>query len=145
MRKLLAVTLAAVLVMGVAPAAHAGRFEDHRRVRKCHGIEWQRGPAKVARLVRCVARAFDPPGTPDYALAIARCESGLIPRVIGGAGDNYLGLYQFHRDRWRGIARHYVKPLELRNLRWQNAEAQAIAAARIARGRGSWAGYWSCA
>lgn len=144
MRKTIAV-LAVAGIIATAGPAEAGMFEDHRRVAKCHGIEWQRGQAKVARLIGCVTRAFDPPGTPDYALGIARCESGLNPRVIGGAGDNYVGLYQFNRSTWPAVAAHWVAPLELHNLRWANAEAQAIAASRIARSRGTWAGYWACA
>lgn len=124
-------------------AANAGRLSDHPRVLACHQIEWEKSKAATARLIRCASRVWNAPNTPDYAVCIAEHESGLYAKAIGGSNNHYVGLYQFYIYNWNGIANKYIKPLEINNLRWQNGEANIIAAMRIAHMRGTWDGYWT--
>ena len=144
MLKILASLLFVTVVVGFPTEVRA--HGDHgRRVMRCHRIDWSESRTKMARLIRCVANVWNSPGTADYAVAIARCESGLNPNVIGGSNNHYLGLYQFYYRNWDRLARKYIKPLGFNNTRWRNGEVNAILAVRVAKTRGSWSGYWSCA
>lgn len=109
-----------------------------RRAQRCHGIQG------IVRLIRCEARVFRSPGGPSKAVAVARCESNLNPSVRGGSNNHYVGLFQWYEPNWAEIARKWVRPVGLHNLRWQNPEANTIAAVRLARSLGTWEGYWAC-
>lgn len=97
---------------------------------------------KVPHIIRCTAKRFGI--DPDYAIRVARCESGLRPHAIGGTNDLYYGLYQHRIDlwpgRWQWVGRH---------PRWEVANdpldphANALVTMRMVRAVG-W-GPWECA
>jgi hypothetical protein len=118
-------------------------LSDHPRVLACHGIPWEQGQRFVARLIWCAARTWEAPGSPSYAVDIARCESGLNPSVVGSGIHG--GLFQHVLSAWPGRAAKYLDPLELNDQRWQSAEANTIVAMRMSRADGTWSQQWSCA
>lgn len=138
---LLALVMAAALIV-VADRASAGPFEDHRRVRLCHDIEWERGTYQVARLVRCAHRVWDAPGTPAQSVARFSCESGLFPRAYNPNGP-YVGIAQHALSAWDERVARYIRPLEFHATYWGNAEINVIAAMRMAKQDGDWH-QWGC-
>lgn len=125
-------TIAAVgLVLMLAAPAQAS---EHPRVDRC------RGTSSVGRMVRCVARSFDSPGTPRYAEQIGRCESGLRPRAVSASGT-YIGLFQHARTQWLARWHHWGRPLGVGRA-WWNALSAAVVSVRMAR-VATWSP-WSC-
>jgi hypothetical protein len=141
---LLAAAVVALALAAAAPAAAS--VQDHPRVMACHRIllPAPHSKARIARFIKCAGRAWGAPAGAREWLKVAECESGLYWRA-GGADGPYVGVYQHGLDKWPWVARHYLRPLGLRNLRWQNPEGNVIAAMRMARADGDWATEWSCA
>lgn len=135
----LALGLALLLVaapLSTAPpaAAHDGTF--HGNAMKVCRIDWREGPAHVERLIRCAARTWPVPGGPDYAVSVARCESGLDPSTVY---YGHYGVFQHVLRYWPARATAYGfdgwSPL--------NGRANILVSIRMAH-VGGW-GPWSCA
>jgi hypothetical protein len=126
--------VAAPFVPTPAVAAHDGVF--HGSARKVCPIDWRDGTAAVERLIRCAARTWPVPGGPDYAVMVARCESGLDPRTVY---FGHYGVFQHMLGYWPARATAYgfdgASPL--------NGRANIIVSVRMAH-VGGW-GPWSCA
>lgn len=110
------------------------RAAQHPRIDECRGKE-------VRRLVLCLARNFDAPGSPRYALRIASCESGLYPRATNGS---HMGLFQQARTYWPGRYRSWGAPLDLGSSAF-NPITNSVVSLRQARQAGTWQRDWSCA
>jgi hypothetical protein len=131
----LALLLVAAPIAPTPPAvAHDGTF--HGNAKKVCRIDWRDGPEKVARLIRCAARTWPVPGGPDYAVMVARCESGLDP---GTVYYGHYGVFQHMLEYWPARATAYgfdgASPL--------NGRANIIVSIRMVH-VGGW-GPWSCA
>lgn len=125
---MLAAAISIVLMLGAQPERHA----------PCSRVPDQ----KVAHIIRCTAKRFGI--DPDYAIGVARCESSLNPRAVGGTNDRYYGLFQHRLDLWQGRWEWVgVHP------RWRVANdpldphANALVTMRMAKAVG-W-GPWECA
>lgn len=132
---LLVLTLVSTIALQALPAsAHDGTF--HANANKVCPIDWRDGPDEVERLIRCAARQWPVPGGPDYAVAVARCESGLDPRTVW---YGHYGVFQHVSRYWPERAEAYgfagKSPL--------NGRANVIVSIRMAH-VGGW-GPWSCA
>ncbi len=143
-----------ILIMTGAPA------EAHHRLGPCnasrlhvnrHTMTIQEIKGRVRDLIRCAVHWRSVSGGVPQALAVAQCESGLIPWAVGG--DN-LGLFQHRDDYWPRRARAlldrswfgrfpapYGSPGDRRLAFW--ARANVLVSIRYAH-RYGW-GAWSCA
>jgi hypothetical protein len=131
-----------VLAAGLTPA-NAGTLKEHPRVNRCADRHpWtkvhQRQP-----LIWCVARAFDSPGSPRYAVEIARCESGSDLQDAYG-GDGYVGTFQHVTSSWRGRWRTWGRRIGVPPSP-TNVLSQAVVSVRMAISNGTWTRQWSCA
>lgn len=88
---------------------------------------------REARMMAIIRAAFSRLGLDtEFAIRVARCESGLNPNAVGAAGE--LGLFQLHP---RGVGYGYPREVLL-----DPAENSRIAAEYVAKH--GW-GAWSCA
>lgn len=117
-------------------------------VRPKMGLEEVR--RRVEALIRCVEDRWAVPGGADFAVRVARCESGLWPWARSPGG--HLGLFQHVPSYWPGRVALYVRPEWHWKLRdrdpttWPspfNAWVNTVVSLRMARA-GGW-GPWSCA
>lgn len=129
MRRAVAVVLAIALSFAVpSGAALAGA-----RVNRCD-------TGRPAHIVRCIARTFNAPGTPRYAVSIARCESGLTPRATSPDGS-YRGLFQQSVRYWDGRYAHYARRFDVRASIYEPV-TNALVSVRMARAVGTWHRDW---
>lgn len=99
----------ALLVVLLFPIEGQGHnLWKHRKIRVCMGerYDWRRGPEATARMIRCYARRIDPAGTPDFAVCVARRESGLRANAVSPSGQ-YLGLFQQSKTYWPARYQQY--------------------------------------
>lgn len=132
---LLAAALALAILLPGAPAS-AHNFTFHGNANKVCRIDWRDGPEKVERLIRCAARTWPVPGGEDYAVSVARCESGLNPRSVW---YGHYGVFQHMLEYWPERAAAYG----FRGTSPLNGRANIIVSIRMAH-VGGW-GPWSCA
>lgn len=134
--RLLAVVLAATfLILAVHLPSETAQAAQHPRVAECRG-------KRTEALIGCLARNFDAPGSPSFAVRVADCESGLHPHAVSPSGT-FRGLFQEHRGYWPARWRHYARPLGLRSSIF-SAISNTVVSLRLARSAGDWHD-WSCA
>jgi hypothetical protein len=73
-----------------------GEARHYQRACPQHVVQ---GYEAKAKYVRCEAERINPPGTPEFALSVARCESGVRAHAVNGI---YKGVYQHHIGYWPG-------------------------------------------
>ena len=96
MRRAIVAVLASASLLAPASTAVA-REAQTVPVRVCD-YDWRAGTWQIKQLIRCAARRWDSPGTPDQAVAVADCESNLNPRAYSSSG--YAGLFQQSTRYW---------------------------------------------
>lgn len=124
-------------LLAAAPAAPASaaqqipeRVCDHR---------WREGTWHIRQLIRCAARRWDAPGSPRYAVTVARCESDLRPKAYNPGG--YAGLFQQATRYWPTRAVHFGQA----DRSVYNARANVIVSIRMAASANSWSAWAGCA
>jgi hypothetical protein len=129
--------IAALTTALLLPAA-AGNASAIPRVppRVCD-YDWQRGPWQIKQLIRCAATRWDSPGTPAYAIDVARCESELRPAA---QSNGYAGLFQQALRYWPGRADRWGQP----GRSAFNGRANVIVSIRMAASTGSWSAWAGC-
>jgi hypothetical protein len=120
-----------------APAGIAGAA-DEVPAEVCD-YDWQEGRWHVKRLIKCAARRWDSPGSPDLAVGVARCESNLSPSAYNPDGG-YAGLFQHARRYWPGRADRWGQP----DRSVFNGRANVIVSIRMAAALGSWDAWAGC-
>jgi hypothetical protein len=101
-------------------------------------FDWQKGTWHVKQLIKCAARRWDSPGTPERAIAVARCESNLRPEAYNAGG--YAGLFQQATRYWPGRADRWGQP----DRSVFNGRANIIVSVRMAAATGSWSAWAGC-
>jgi hypothetical protein len=96
-----------------------------------------------ARLIWCVAHLFDSPGSPRYAISIARCESGEDFQDAYG-DDGHVGTFQHITSEWYSRWRTWGNRIGVPSSP-TNVLSQAVVSVRMAISNGTWSGQWSCA
>ncbi len=135
-RRALGAALIGAALVPVAPAAMANAAAEVPH-RVC-AYDWREGTWHIKQLIRCAARRWDAPGSPDQAVAVARCESGLRPRAYNPNG--YAGLYQQSTRYWPPRANQFGQP----DRSVYNARANIIVSVRMAAGSDSWSAWAGC-
>jgi hypothetical protein len=120
-------------VIHLAPYKASPVAHPHRHRRRICPIDWHRGPAFVASLIRCAARHWHVPGGPTKALSIAWRESHFVATAYNPSGAE--GIYQHMRQYWPMRARVFGFP----NRSAFNARANVIVTMRMVRAIGGWA------
>jgi len=120
--------------------AHAAAAEPANEVpsRVCD-YDWREGTWHIKQLIKCAARRWDSPGTPQKAIEVARCESHLNPEAYNSSG--YAGLYQHAVRYWPDRADRWGQP----DRSAFNGRANIIVSIRMARSMGSWSAWAGCA
>ena len=137
-RRGLATALIGATLATVAPATAAtAAAEVPHRV--CDH-DWREGTWQIKQLIRCAARRWEAPGSPDQAVAVARCESGLRVRAYNPSGG-YAGLFQQATRYWPPRAHHYGQP----DRSVYNGRANIIVSIRMAAAANSWSAWGGCA
>ncbi len=139
-----------LLLSGLATAAteasaNARQQERRPKVTRCADHHpWVRVGQRQG-LIWCIAHAFDSPGTPRYAIAIARCESGDDFQDLYG-GDGHIGTFQHITSSWPARWRLWGQRLGVSSS-GTNILSQAVVSVRMAKAIGGWgaSGGWSCA
>ncbi|MGH2635961.1 MAG: hypothetical protein ACRDHU_07450 [Actinomycetota bacterium] len=129
-----AFTTAALLLSGTAGSASAAAAVST----KICDYEWQKGTWHIKQLIRCAARFWNSPGTPEQAVAVAHCESQLEPEAYNANG--YAGLYQQATRYWPGRADRWGQP----GRSVFNGRANIIVSVRMAAAAGSWSAWAGC-
>jgi hypothetical protein len=137
MHRALGTVLIGLAFATVAPATTA--LASREVPNRVCDIEWRQGTWHVKRLIRCVARRWDAPGTPHKAIAVARCESHLRPQAYNAGG--YAGLFQQATRYWPTRAHHYGQP----HRSVYNGRANVIVSIRMAATANSWSAWAGCA
>lgn len=147
-------TRAVVLGIGLILAAFVSRtyigsveaeatLQAHPKIERCaERHPWER-VGERAPLIWCVAHAFDSPGSPRYAVAIGRCESGTDLQDAYG-GDGYVGTFQHITSSWYGRWRTWGARIGVPSSA-ANVLSQAVVSVRMAISNGTWSRQWSCA
>lgn len=147
---LVSLALAASLLIGAAPS-HAtvtrsldGRYVGHRKVPSCVFRYLDSDPSfskdEVRSTIRCAVKRWPVPGGVDFALYIARRESGLN----WDADNPYSsasGVYQFVDGTWSSQLSRRADMIEHQHLStsvW-NARSNVLLAIRLAHGCQCWA------
>ena len=130
-----AITTMALLLPG--PAGEASATTNAVPLRVC-GYDWHKGTWHIKQLIKCAARRWDSPGTPEQAVAIARCESDLRPNAYNAHG--YAGLFQQATRYWPGRAKRWGQP----DRSVFNGRANIIVSIRMAAADGSWRAWAGC-
>lgn len=115
----------------------------HPRIARCAERHPQDRVGERAPLIWCVAHAFDSPGSPRYAIAIGRCESGADLQDVYG-GDGYVGTFQHVTSSWPGRWRSWGARIGVPSSA-TNVLSQAVVSVRMAISNGTWSRQWSCA
>ena len=136
MRRALVAALASASLRAPAQPAVA-REAQIVPLRVCD-FDWREGTWQVKQLIRCAARRWNSPGTPEQAVAVARCESNLDPRAYNSAG--YAGLFQQATRYWPGRADRWGQG----DRSVFNARANVIVSIRMAHAHGSWSAWSGC-
>ena len=137
MRRALGTALIGAAILTAAPAtvsSAAGEIPN----RVCQ-YDWREGTWQIKQLIRCAARRWNAPGSPDQAVAVARCESGLRPNARNPNG--YAGLYQQATRYWPSRAHHFGQP----DRSVYNGRANIIVSVRMAAAANSWSDWGGCA
>lgn len=95
--------------------AEAKELEEPQEIKLKVEIDWT-----TERIEQLIRDTF--PETPNTAVAVAKCESGLKPDAIGPTLD--YGVFQVNSPTWHDIA------IELGYTEYQTDPAQNIAMAR---------------
>lgn len=125
--------LTMTLLLLAAPA----QASEHPRVDRC------RHKSSTELTISCLARGFDAPGSPSFAVRIADCESGLFARAVSPSGT-FRGLFQQHVGYWSDRYRHFAAPLGLRRSIFAPL-TNTIVSLRMARAAGDWNDWSGCA
>ena len=126
---------AAILTAAPATVASAAGEVPHRIC----SYDWRDGTWQIKQLITCAARRWNAPGSPRYAVAVARCESGLRPKAYNPGG--YAGLFQQATRYWPPRAHHYGQP----DRSVYNGRANIIVSIRMAAAKHSWSDWAGCA
>ena len=137
MRRAIVAVLASASLLAPASTAVA-REAQTVPVRVCD-YDWRAGTWHIKQLIKCAARRWDSPGTPDQAVAVADCESNLNPRAYSSSG--YAGLFQQSTRYWPVRADQWGQ--DDRSV--YNARANIIVSVRMAHAAGSWSPWAGCA
>ena len=126
--------------------SRSGELASHPRIHRCaERHPWERVGHRQ-RLIWCVAHAFNGPGTPRTAIAVARCESGDDFQDIDGS-DGHIGTFQHVTSSWPGRWRTWGQAVGVRSSP-TNVLSQAVVSVRMAIVLGTWnssAGWAGCA
>ena len=153
-RGLRAAAIAATLLgLAIGPPSQAIarqlHFEAISKARRIEAVStcqerhpWQRVGQRQT-LIWCLAHRLGAPGSPRYAIAIARCESGSDFQDIYG-GDGHVGTFQHITDSWPGRWRQWGRDLGVPDGQ-SNVWSQTVVSVRMARYDGTWAQQWACA
>ena len=137
MRRALGTALIGAAFLTVAPATAASAAGEVPQ-RICR-YDWREGTWHIKQLIRCAARRWNAPGSPDQAVAVARCESGLRPQAYNSGG--YAGLFQQSTRYWPSRADHFGQP----DRSVYNGRANVIVSIRMAAAANSWSHWGGCA
>jgi Transglycosylase SLT domain len=138
MRRAIVAVLASASLLVPASTAVAQAAQQTVPVRVCD-YDWRAGTWHIKQLIKCAARRWDSPGTPDQAVAVADCESNLNPRAYSSSG--YAGLFQQSTRYWPVRADQWGQ--DDRSV--YNARANIIVSVRMAHAAGSWSPWAGCA
>ena len=130
-----------LLCLCLATPAQAATIDDHPKVERCADHHPWTQVQERAPLLWCIAHTYDPPGSPRYAISVARCESGTDLQDTY-AGDGFVGTYQHITDQWYGRWRVWGKGIGVKSSP-TNVLSQAVVSIRMALAVG-W-GPWACA
>jgi hypothetical protein len=100
--------------------------------------DWREGTWHIKQLIKCAARRWDSPGTPELAVAVARCESNLRPGAYNSGG--YAGVFQQSTRYWPERADRWGQP----DRSVYNGRANIIVSIRMAAAAGSWSAWAGC-
>lgn len=97
------------------------------------------------RLIACEDNRIGAPGTPNYIIGVAECESGADLQDKYD-GDSHAGPFQQLVSRWPDRYSFWRKPADeaLRND-VTDFRANTVISLRMARADGTWARQWACA
>jgi hypothetical protein len=133
---LAAITLTALLVPGTALDASANGAPQVP-LHVCD-YDWREGTWHIKQLIKCAARRWDSPGSPQLAVAVARCESNLRPTAFNSGG--YAGLFQQSIRYWPERSSRWGQP----DRSVYNGRANIIVSIRMAAAEGSWSAWAGC-
>jgi hypothetical protein len=136
MRRAIVAALASASL--VVPASTAAQAAQTVPLRVCD-YDWRAGTWQIKQLIKCAARRWDSPGTPEQAISVADCESNLDPRAYNSSG--YAGLFQQSTRYWPGRADRWGQ--DDRSV--FNGRANIIVSIRMAHAAGSWSPWAGCA
>jgi hypothetical protein len=143
-RKLYSASLMAlVLMLATATQGQGHSLWKHPKIRACMEWDWRGGDYQTGRMIKCYARVFDAPGTPSFALCIARRESGLDPRATS-PGGSYRGLFQQANRYWSYRYDLWGRPHHLFNDIY-NGRTNAVVSMKMAKSAGTWYDDWGAA
>jgi len=137
MRRALGTALIGAAILTAAPATVANAASEVPQ-RVC-AYDWRDGTWQIKQLIRCAARRWNAPGSPERAVAVARCESGLRPGAYNPNG--YAGIFQQATRYWPPRADHFGQP----NRSVYNGRANIIVSIRMAAAANSWSDGGGCA
>jgi len=127
----------------VDEAEAESKLGDHPKIARCADRHPQERVGERAPLIWCVAHAFDSPGSPRYAVEIARCESGSDFQDLYG-GDGFISTFQHITSAWPGRWRSWGARIGV-PASPTNVLSQAVVSVRMAISNGTWSRQWSCA
>ncbi len=132
-----AITATGLLLPTTAQDASANDAPHSIPLRVCD-FDWREGTWHIKQLIKCAAERWDSPGTPEQAVAVARCESNL--RVQAYSSGGYAGLFQQSTRYWPGRAARWGQP----DRSVFNGRANIIVSIRMAASAGSWSAWAGC-
>jgi len=130
----------------VDEAEAESKLGSHPRIARCADRHPPDRVGERAPLIWCVAAAFDSPGSPRYAIAVGRCESGSDLQDVY-SGDGHVGTFQHVTSSWLGRWRTWGARIGVPSSP-TNVLSQAVVSVRMARSLGTWsssAGWAGCA
>jgi hypothetical protein len=141
MRKLLTLVLAISFALSMNGTAHAGitnpdrqPLDDSCRFQLDDGhLGWT--VTEVHRTIRCAVRRWPVPGGVDYAMDIARRESGLRQYALNPSGC--AGIYQWAPSTWASVLDDFPPLYKVLGHGVFNARSNVMYAIKFAHNR-SW-------
>jgi hypothetical protein len=127
----------------VEQAEAGSQLRNHPKIERCAERHPQNRVGERAPLIWCIAHAYNSPGSPRYAIAIAHCESGTDLQDVYG-GDGYIGTFQHITSAWLGRWRSWGARIGVPSSA-TNVLSQAVVSVRMAISNGTWSRQWSCA
>jgi hypothetical protein len=132
-----AIITTALLLPVTALEADASGAPQSVPLRVCD-YDWREGIWHIKQLIKCAARRWNSPGSPELAVAVARCESNLRRNSFNSGG--YAGLFKQSTLYWPGRADRWGQP----DRSVYNGRANIIVSIRMAAAAGSWSAWAGC-